>query len=437
MIMRPSITMLEQKMNTVSLYAQEEQGIARAAIQEALQHALAPVLDNLRHVLIVPPDFTRFHSNAGLITQLLYHMLVPGCHVDILPALGTHAPVSREQWLSMFGDIPYEAMQVHRWREDCTPIGEVPADFVSRVSEGVMNEAIPFAINKRLLDPKYDLVLSVGQVVPHEVIGIANHSKNIFVGCGGPGIINATHILGAMYGMERLMGKDHSPVRKVLDYAAEHLIDAIPLNYILTVTDAPGGIIRTHGLFIGPQRSFFDKAVALTQQKNITWLDKPLKKAVAYLDEHEFTSTWLGNKAIYRTRMAIADGGELLVLAPGVERLGEDDAMDALIRKYGYRGRQYVIETLKKAKDLGQNLSAAAHLIHGSSDGRFTITYATRHLSREEVEGVGFAYMPYEEAVARYAPAKMKDGYNLMEDGEEAYYIPNPALGLWIDKSRK
>ena len=320
-------------MNALSLYGQAEQGISRADIEHALAHALEPVRSSLRKVLIVPPDFTRFHSNAGLITQLLYRMLSPACQVDILPALGTHVPVSPDQWQAMFGDIPYERMLVHRWREDVEPIGEVPASFVEEVSEGLVQDAIPFAINRHLLNPEYDLVLSIGQVVPHEVIGMANHSKNIFVGCGGPGIINATHMLGAVYGMERLMGRDHSPVRKVLDYAAEHLITTMPLNYILTVTDAPGGVIRTHGLFIGPQRLYFEKAVALAQEKNITWLDKPLKKAVVYLDEHEFASTWLGNKAVYRTRMAIADGGELLVLAPGVDKFGEDKAVDALIRK--------------------------------------------------------------------------------------------------------
>ncbi|MGI6333932.1 MAG: lactate racemase domain-containing protein [Saccharofermentanales bacterium] len=429
--------MLEQKMNTLSLYGKTEQGITGAAIEDALGYALQPVRNSLRQILIVPPDFTRFHSNAGLITQLLYHMLSPACRVDILPALGTHMPISQDQWQAMFGDIPYERMLVHRWREDVVPIGEVPAGFVQKVSEGLVKEAIPFAINRHLLNPGYDLVLSIGQVVPHEVIGMANHSKNIFVGCGGPGIINATHMLGAVYGMERLMGRDHSPVRKVLDYAAEHLIGTIPLNYILTVTDAPGGVIRTHGLFIGPQRHYFENAVALAQEKNITWLDKPLKKAVVYLDEHEFASTWLGNKAVYRTRMAIADGGELLVLAPGVDKFGEDKVVDTLIRKYGYKGREYVIDILKNAPDLGQNLSAAAHLIHGSSDGRFKITYATRYLSREEVEGVGFSYLPFEEAIVRYAPAKMKDGFNTMEDGEEIYYISNPALGLWIDKNRK
>ncbi|HOQ62960.1 MAG TPA: lactate racemase domain-containing protein, partial [Clostridia bacterium] len=135
--------MFEQKMNTLSLYAQTEQGIARPAIEDALAQALQPVKNDLRKVLIIPPDFTRFHSNAGLITQLLYHMLSPACQVDILPALGTHVPMSQEQWQLMFGDVPYGRMLVHRWREDVVPIGEVPASFVQEVSEGLMEEAIP------------------------------------------------------------------------------------------------------------------------------------------------------------------------------------------------------------------------------------------------------------------------------------------------------
>lgn len=423
-------------MNTLSLYAKGEEGISSQQIREGLAQALAPVKDKLKKVMLVPPDYTRFHSNAGLITQLLYGMLKDTCQVDILPALGTHVPVSLKQWQAMFGDIPYERMVEHRWREDVVHMDDVPASFVTEVSEGLVRDAIGIEINRHLLDPSYDLVLSIGQVVPHEVIGMANHSKNIFVGCGGPRIINASHMLGAVYGMERIMGRDHSPVRKVLDYAAEHFLQKMPLNYILTVTDAPEDIIRTHGLFIGPARSFFEEAVALAQQKNLTILDKPIKKAVVYLDPLEFASTWLGNKAVYRTRMAIADGGELLILAPGVDKFGEDQAVDALIRAYGYRGRDHVLNMVEKNQDLKNNLSAAAHLIHGSSDGRFTITYATKHLNRDEVEGVGYRYLPYEEAALRYPPKELSPGYNQLADGEEIYFIPNPALGLWMVRDK-
>ena len=428
----PEASLLHQQ----TLYAATDAGLSREDIRLALESALAPLRGSLRKVLLIPPDFTRFHSNAGLITQLLYKMLSPTCRVDILPALGTHIPVSRDEWQGMYGVTPYECMIVHNWRTQVVKIGEVPADFVKRVSEGLMDQSIPVEVNHHLLDKSYDLILSIGQVVPHEVAGMANQSKNVFVGCGGFRMINASHMIGAFYGMERIMGKDHTPVRDVFDYAAEHFILDLPLAYILTVTDAPEGIIRTHGLFIGRDRGLFEEAVKLAQQKNMTLLHKPLKKVVVLLDEQEFKSTWLGNKAIYRTRMAIADGGELIVLAPGVDKFGEDPLVDKLIRKYGYKGRDYVLQTLKKTAELGENLSAAAHLIHGSSDGRFIITYCTRHLSRSEVEGVGYSYLPYDEALAKYPADKLRAGPNTLLNGEEVYYIPNPALGLWMTKDR-
>lgn len=419
-----------------SLLAKAPEGMGEARIEAALEAALAPVLPKLKKVLLLPPDYTRLHSGAGLITRTLYNALSPACQVDILPTLGTHVPVTQTEWRAMFGDVPFERMIVHNWRNDVELIGEVPGNFVKEVSEGLMDQPIPVEVNRRLLDPSYDLILSIGQVVPHEVVGMANHTKNVFVGAGGFRMINASHMLGAFYGMERIMGKDKTPVRAVFDYAAEHFASHLPIAYILTVTDAPRGDIRTHGLFIGTQRKLFEEAVALAQQKNMTLLDKPLKKVVVYLDGSEFKSTWLGNKAVYRTRMAIEDGGELIVLAPGVDKFGEDGAVDLLIRKYGYKGREYVLNTLDKASDLKQNLSAAAHLIHGSSDGRFTITYCTRLVSQEEVEQVGYRYLPYEEALQQYPIEKLQAGYNTLENGEEIYYIPNPALGLWMSRDR-
>ncbi len=419
-----------------SIYADTTEGLSEARIRQELETALSDVRASLKKVLILPPDYTRFHSNAGLITRLLYEMLHEGCQVDIMPALGTHVPVSKAEWEHMFAGIPYEKMIVHSWRDDVTKIGVVPGEFVNEVSEGLVNDPIDVEVNKRLLDPSYDLILSVGQVVPHEVVGMANRNKNIFVGCGGSSMINSSHMLGAFYGLERVMGKDHTPVRRVFDYAEEHFLMQIPLCYILTVTDAPGGKIRTHGLFIGRERKYFEDAVALAQQKNLNLVDKTFKKVVVLLDETEFKSTWLGNKSVYRTRMAISDGGELIVLAPGVNKFGEDPSIDKLIRKYGYCGREKVLSLVKEHEDLKANLSAAAHLIHGSGDGRFSITYCTRHLSKEEVEGVCYGYIPYDEAVKRYDPAKLKDGWNTLADGEEIYYISNPALGLWADRKK-
>jgi len=406
---------------------------------EQLLEALAKAIEgqNLKKVLLLPPDMTRLHSYAGKITAMYYQMLKDTCQVDIMPALGTHDPMSEAECLEFFGpDVPYSVFVPHRWKDDIVKIGTVPAEYVREVSEGLIDYPIDVEVNKRLLDPSYDLIISVGQVVPHEVVGMANYSKNIFVGCGGKTIINRSHFLGAVYGMERVMGKDFSPVRKVFDYAETQFIKNMPLMYILTVTTVDAGEVNLEGLYIGRERFLFENALEQSQKRNLIFLDRAPKKVVVYLDEREFKSTWLGNKSVYRTRMAIADNGELLILAPGVRKFGEDSGIDALIRKYGYVGRMKVLEAYKQNEDLQDNLSAAAHLIHGSSDGRFSITYAVENLTREEVEGVNFNYMQLSDALARYNPAELKDGWNTLPDGEEIFYISNPAIGLWADKKK-
>jgi nickel-dependent lactate racemase len=412
------------------LYDNGRDGIDEHALAQALKDSLKG--KTLRKVLLLPPDYTRMYSGAGRITAVYYNLLKDTCQIDILPALGTHEPMTREECLAFFGsEVPFESILVHNWRTDEVKLGEVPAEFVAEVSEGLVDSKIDVEVNRLITDPSYDLIISIGQVVPHEVVGMANYSKNIFVGCGGSSMINSSHMLGAFYGMERIMGRDFSPVRRVFDYAQEQFLADLPLLYVLTVTTNKGDDVSIHGLFLGNQRDLFERAVALSREKNLTSVDRPLKKAVVYLDEREFKSTWLGNKAIYRTRMAMADGGELIILAPAVRKFGEDEANDALIRKYGYVGRVRVLELVKDNTDLQDNLSVAAHLIHGSSDGRFNITYATKLLSEAEVTGANFKYLPYGEAAARYNPAVLKDGFNTLPDGEEVFYISNPALGLW------
>ena len=301
-------------------YAKTEEGLSHEEIRSALMESLEG--RTLNHVLIIPPDFTRFHSNAGFITNAYYHALSDmGCEVDILPALGTHVPVTEEEAAIMFGDVPYERFIVHNWRTDVMKIGEVPAEYLEEITEGLWHDSVSVEINRLVMDEKYDLIISPGQVVPHEVIGMANHSKNLFVGVGGSEMINSSHMVGAVYGMERMMGRDHTPVRKVFDYGMEHFLKDRPIIFVLTVCTAPGGNIRTHGLFISEKRIGLEKAIELAQEKNMDYVDTGIKKCVVYLTPDEFKSTWLGNKSVYRTRMAIADGGELLVLAPGIERL--------------------------------------------------------------------------------------------------------------------
>lgn len=414
----------------------EKERIDDKELTEALIKSLEG--KNPKKVLLLPPDYTRLYSDAGHISAIYYGILTErGAEVDLMPALGTHVPMTKDECSKFFeGKIPFEKLIVHNWRTDVKKIGEVPAEFVSEVSDGLVTDKIDVEVNKRLVSGEYDLIISIGQVVPHEVVGMANYSKNIFVGCGGASMINSSHMLGAFYGLERIMGKDFSPVRKVFDYAQEHFLSDVPLMYVLTVTSSEDEKTILHGLYIGESRKPFDAAVSESQKRNLIHLEKPLKKVIVYLDPTEFKSTWLGNKAVYRTRMAIADGGELIILAPGVDKFGEDEENDRLIRKYGYVGREKILELVKENDDLKNNLSAAAHLIHGSSDGRFSITYCTRLLSKSEVEGAAFSYAPYDEAAKKYDPKVLKDGVNILSNGEEIFYISNPALGLWECENR-
>ena len=408
--------------------------------QEARQ-ALRGVFDALgprRRVLAIPPDITRLNSYAGPLTGFAYEYYGSAL-TDIMPALGTHSPMTDAQTGTMFGDIPKELFRVHDWRNDVVTVGEVPAEYVKEVSEGRIEAPWPAQVNRLLLDPSFDLILSIGQVVPHEVIGMANYTKNIFVGVGGSAGINLSHFLGGTYGMERIMGRADSPVRAVMEYAREHFISRLPIIYILTVLakNQDNGELELKGLFIGDDMECFRKAAELSLQVNFIMVDKPLDKCLVWLDPEEFKSTWLGNKAIYRTRMALADGAQLTILAPGLKEFGEDQVNDGLIRKYGYRGTPATLKAVNDNQDLRDNLGAAAHLIHGSSEGRFSITYCPGPgVSRAEIESVGFRYGSLEEACRKYRPEQLKDGWNTLENGEEIYYISNPALGLWAHPDR-
>ncbi|MCL2512950.1 MAG: lactate racemase domain-containing protein [Oscillospiraceae bacterium] len=390
----------------------------------------------IKKALLLPPDYTRMYSGGGRLCAIYYELLKDGCEVDVMPALGTHDPMTREECEAFFGGaISFEKLIAHNWRSDVIKLGVVPGEFVSEASERLSDTPIDVEVNRRIADKSYDLIVSIGQVVPHEVAGMANYSKNIFVGCGGSSMINGSHMLGAFYGMEKVMGRDFSPVRKVFDYAEEHFLKDIPILYVMTVTTNRGDDVEIQGLYIGRERPLFESAVAESQNKNITFLDAPLEKVVVNLDEREFKSTWLGNKAVYRTRMAMAEGGELVVLAKGVKKFGEDAENDKLIRKYGYTGRENVLKLVKESADLRENLSVAAHLIHGSSDGKFKVTYATELLTKKDIEGVGYEYSDYNETVKKYDPDILTDGYNILPGGERVYYISNPALGLWKCKN--
>jgi len=413
----------------------ENESISNAQLKEFIFSILQKLGDR-KKVLAVPPDFTRFHSHAGIITEFVYDYYKKKL-VDVLPATGTHYPVNQKEREMMFGSVPANLFREHKWKQDLTNLGEVPSDFIREVSEGKLDFTWPAQVNNLIANGNHNLILSIGQVVPHEVIGMANYNKNIFVGAGGKGGIHKSHYLGAVYGMERIMGRADTPVRKVLNYASDNFAKHLPIIYILTVIgkDEKGNLV-VKGLFIGDDYECFKLAADLSLKVNFIMLDKPLNKVVVYLDPLEFKSTWLGNKSIYRTRMAIADDGELIVLAPGLSTFGEDKEIDSLIRKYGYKTTPEILDFVDIYDDIKNNLAAAAHLIHGSSENRFKITYCPGNLNKEEIESVNFEYASLDEMTKKYNPENLVDGFNKMPDGEEIFFISNPALGLWASKNR-
>ena len=412
---------------------EEEKGISGEQLEKMLDDLLVQYPD-AKKVLIIPPDYTRCYSYAGEITQLLYKKLSLSAQIDVMPALGTHMAMNEDEMQKFFGDVvPRDRIIVHHWQTDTVCLGYVPAEVCSEISNGLFPEQIDVEVNHLLVDGGYDLILSVGQVVPHEVVGMANYSKNIFVGTGGREMINKSHMLSAICGMEKALGVIDSPARKVYDYAQQHFIDGkLPLVYLQTVTTRENDTLKLHGLYIGESRKPFEKAAELAQKLNIIHVDHRAKKVVTYLDPEELKTTWVGNKGIYRTRMTVADGGELIVLAPGVIAFGENEEMDKMTRKYGYTGTEHILELYRQGVFEGR-LMSAAHLMQGSTEGRFTVTYATKpeNLSKEEIESVGYQWADYNEITKRYNPETLKEGWNVLPDGEEVYFVGTPALGLW------
>jgi nickel-dependent lactate racemase len=399
-----------------------------------------------KKVLAVPPDFTRFNSRAGILTQYT-HQHYGEALVDVLPALGTHVPMPDWQIEKMYTGVPRALFRDHDWRNDVVTVGTLPSAFVKEATQGIYDKPWPAQLNKLIWEGGHDLILSIGQVVPHEVVGMANHTKNLFVGCGGKAGIDESHFIGACYGMEKMMGRADTPVRRLLNEALARFCGHMPIIFVLTVVGPakPGeaadkhGLV-TRGLYIGSGNECFELAAKLSVAVNFKLLDEEMRKVVVYLDPEEFHTTWLGNKSVYRTRMAIADRGELVVLAPGLKGFGEDPGIDQLIRKYGYRTTPEIMAAVRDNADLAGNLSAAAHLVHGSSEGRFTVTYCPGHLGREEIEAVGYRHADLATMTRRYDPAKLKDGWNdlVHADGsrERIFYISNPALGLWAWRGR-
>ncbi len=424
-------------------FKHEARSISRAEVEDMCDRLIDESrsrleIEALSRVLLLPPDLTRAHSGAGWITEYLYHRLTAmGADVHLIPTLGQHVPHTPEENTWMFGEVPEEKIHVHDWRGGVTHVGTIPVEYVAEQTGGAVEWEMPIDLNTMLMEEPWDLIINVGHIVPHEVLGFANHNKNYFIGLGGKRLLGASHMASAVFGIENNLGNLLTPVRACFNYAEERFLSHLPDVYLQVVMDYDdeGRLVHT-GVYVGDDLDTYYDAARASREQNFTIFDEPAKKIVAYMQPDEFRATWVANKAVYRTRMAIADGGELLVIAPGVERFGEQPEVDALVRKYGYISQAEVVDLYRTQADMQDIPHGTAHLVHGSAEGRFTITYAPGHLSREEIESVGYEYLDLDEALQRYNPETMADGWNTMPDGEEVFYISTPAAGLWSTREK-
>ena len=410
---------------------QVEQLIARAVEEAKNRLCKAP-----KRVLLLPPDITRMHSGAGWITECFYKLFKDTADVHVIPTLGQHEPHTREQNAQMFGSIPHERIHPHDWRNGCTYLGDIPADYVKEVTGGAADWKFPVWLNSMLMDEPWDLVINIGHVVPHEVLGFANHNKNYFIGLGGKDLICASHMAAACCGIENNLGNLLTPVRQCFNWAEEKFLGKLPDFYVQVVLarNERGDLTHT-GVFVGDDLETYLGAARQAREQNITVVEEPLKKVVCVMQGDEFFSTWVANKAVYRTRMAMADFGELLIIAPGLKRFGEQPDVDAFIRKYGYCGTPNVMKLYKQNADMQDLAHATAHLIHGSSEDRFRITYAPGHLKKEDVAQVNFGYADITQAMRKYPINELHEGFNDV-GGEQIYFIPTPSAGLWATREK-
>ena len=403
---------------------------------QTVEEARRRICPRPKRVLLLPPDITRMHSGAGRLTEVLYHLFKDEAEVHVIPTLGQHVPHTPEQNRQMFGSIPEERIHAHHWLQTCVKVGEVPAHYVEEITQGAANWAMPLVLNRTLMEEPWDLIINVGHVVPHEVLGFANHNKNYFIGLAGKELICASHMAAACCGIENNVGTLTTPVRACFDKAEDDFLGDLPDLYVQIVMarNEEDELVHT-GLYVGDDLDTYLDAARQSRAENITVLDEPLTKVVCVMQADEFHSTWVANKAIYRTRMALADGGELVVIAPGLKRFGEQEEVDRLIRKYGYVGTPKVMQQYAQNADMQDLAHATAHLIHGSSEGRFTVIYAPGHMTREEIEGVNFQYADLNETLAKYPPDKLREGFNEV-DGERIFFIPTPSAGLWATREK-
>jgi len=385
-----------------------ELDLSPGELREILEQALLRIAPGAR-VLAIIPDKTR-DDNTDLLFPFTADILNARqvAQFDALVAQGTHVPMTDDEKRSKTGfsnGVPAGVLgQIfdHQWNvpEELTTIGELSAAEVTRLTGGLIHDAVIVNLNRRLAPGVYDTVLVFSATVPHEVAGFAGGAKYFFPGVAGPDLTHATHWLGALASIENVIGRVETPTRHMIEAAADFVsAQIITLNSVVTRDD--DNHLRTHAFFTGDFRTAFRAAAEVSRHVHIKYTGRKYKRVVALLDEH-YDELWVGGKASYKLGGIIDEGGELIIYAPHLRAISETHGR--LIEKYGYAPLDRVREMVALSSELQNNLAVAAHLAHVSYAGkrnaegrvipRYRITMASA-LDEETCRRVNLGYMDY------------------------------------------
>ena len=380
-----------------------ESDLSAETCTQILARALEPIEPNSR-VLAILPDKTRddtTHILFPIANEILRDRNLQS--FDALVAQGTHPAMSLDQKLQKIGLGDFNGTLFdHEWNQpdELITLGELGQDTVVELTSGLVDQAVPVTLNKLLAPGVYDVVLVFGATVPHEVAGFAGGAKYFFPGVAGPELTHTTHWLGALAGIEHIIGEVETPTRRLIEAAAD-LVPASVISLNSVVSRENDGRLRTYGLFAGDIRQAFRSAAEVSKEVHIRYTGRKYKQVIALLDPH-YDEMWVGGKASYKLGAIIEDEGELIIFAPELKRLSETHG--ALIERYGYAPLEIVRDMLGVSEELRENLCIAAHLAHVSYAGRvdkegkvvprYRITMATG-IDEETCHRVNLGYLDY------------------------------------------
>lgn len=387
-----------------------------------------------KRVLLIVPDQTRTAPLALLFESLYKQIGATVAKLDVIFALGTHPPIPEELMCQLLGidaqsrKSTYADVQLinHEWDNPAalTTIGTLSTADTERISSGLLSQAVPIQINKRIQD--YDLLLVLGPVFPHEVVGFSGGNKYFFPGISGPELLNFFHWLGALITNVGIIGVKGTPVREVVDLAAQ----SIPVErQAITFVVSSDGTAGLHGLFYGTPEEAWSAAADLSGQTHIKRMEKSYHTVLS-CSPQMYDELWTAGKCMYKLEPVVADGGELIIYAPHLKEISVTHW--GTIGKIGYHCRDYFTKQWDKFKDYPWGVVAHSTHVRGTGtyeDGvekcRVKVTLASQ-VPQDVCESINLGYLdPNSINIEDYANREDEGVLLVRKAGEQLYRLQN------------